>query len=223
VLETNAEDFVRRTSRRAASSPRSCRCRPHPLGAATPPRGADPHLLPRAAPGPDFAACCADPGPPMRHRPPCGSAGAVTHGTTVCRRPLRRRRGDGRRPPGHLGQPDQPPLDREGVPGRPHSGVAIAGAAGPAMEMVKLFQLQLEHYEKVEGRPLSLEGKANQLSHDGAQPPAGRHAGHGRRADLRRVRHCAGPVGCSSTTSPAVATRRTTTPPPAPAACTPPP
>jgi proteasome beta subunit len=45
-----------------------------------------------------------------------------------------------------------------------HSGVAIAGAAGPAMEMVKLFQLQLEHYEKVEGSALSLEGKANQLS-----------------------------------------------------------
>lgn len=45
-----------------------------------------------------------------------------------------------------------------------YSGVAIAGAAGPAMEMVKLFQLQLEHYEKVEGAALSLEGKANQLS-----------------------------------------------------------
>jgi proteasome beta subunit len=45
-----------------------------------------------------------------------------------------------------------------------HSGVAIAGAAGPAMDMVKLFQLQLEHYEKVEGSQLSLEGKANQLS-----------------------------------------------------------
>lgn len=45
-----------------------------------------------------------------------------------------------------------------------YSGVAIAGAAGPAMEMVKLFQLQLEHYEKVEGTHLSLEGKANQLS-----------------------------------------------------------
>jgi proteasome beta subunit len=44
------------------------------------------------------------------------------------------------------------------------SAVAIAGAAGPAMEMVKLFQLQLEHYEKVEGSHLSLEGKANQLS-----------------------------------------------------------
>jgi proteasome beta subunit len=45
-----------------------------------------------------------------------------------------------------------------------HSGVAIAGAAGPAIEMVRLFQLQLEHYEKVEGAPISLEGKANQLS-----------------------------------------------------------
>jgi proteasome beta subunit len=44
-----------------------------------------------------------------------------------------------------------------------HSGVAIAGAAGPALEMVKLFQLQLEHYEKVENAALSLEGKANQL------------------------------------------------------------
>jgi proteasome beta subunit len=43
------------------------------------------------------------------------------------------------------------------------SGVAIAGAAGPAMEMVRLFQVQLEHYEKIEGELLSLEGKANQL------------------------------------------------------------
>ena len=44
-----------------------------------------------------------------------------------------------------------------------HSGVSIAGAAGPAIEMVKLFQLQLEHYEKSNGTALSLEGKANQL------------------------------------------------------------
>jgi proteasome beta subunit len=44
------------------------------------------------------------------------------------------------------------------------SAVAIAGAAGPAIEMVRLFQTQLEHYEKVEGAVLSLEGKANQLS-----------------------------------------------------------
>lgn len=45
-----------------------------------------------------------------------------------------------------------------------YSAVAISGAAGPAMDMIKLFTLQLEHYEKMEGRQLSLEGKANQLS-----------------------------------------------------------
>ena len=45
-----------------------------------------------------------------------------------------------------------------------YSAVAIAGAAGPAIEMVRLFQTQLEHYEKVEGSAVSLEGKANQLS-----------------------------------------------------------
>jgi proteasome beta subunit len=44
------------------------------------------------------------------------------------------------------------------------SGVGIAGAAGPAMEMARLFQTELEHYEKVEGDNLSLEGKANKLS-----------------------------------------------------------
>jgi proteasome beta subunit len=45
-----------------------------------------------------------------------------------------------------------------------HSAIAIAGTAGPALEMVRLFQTQLEHYEKVEGSTLSLEGKANQLA-----------------------------------------------------------
>lgn len=44
------------------------------------------------------------------------------------------------------------------------SGVAIAGAAGPAMEMVRLFQTELEHYEKTEGVRLSLDGKANKLA-----------------------------------------------------------
>jgi proteasome beta subunit len=45
-----------------------------------------------------------------------------------------------------------------------YSGVAFAGAAGPGLDMVRLFQVQLEHYEKIEGEPLSLEGKANQLA-----------------------------------------------------------
>jgi proteasome beta subunit len=49
-------------------------------------------------------------------------------------------------------------------PADDYSGVAIAGAAGPAVEIVRLFQVQLEHYEKVQGAVLSLEGKANQLS-----------------------------------------------------------
>jgi len=43
------------------------------------------------------------------------------------------------------------------------SAMGIAGAAGPAMEMARLFQTELEHYEKVEGENLSLEGKANRL------------------------------------------------------------
>jgi proteasome beta subunit len=44
------------------------------------------------------------------------------------------------------------------------SAVAISGAAGPAMELAKIFATELEHYEKVEGFPLSLEGKANKLA-----------------------------------------------------------
>ncbi|AXK32214.1 proteasome subunit beta [Streptomyces armeniacus] len=44
------------------------------------------------------------------------------------------------------------------------SAVGIAGTAGLAVEMTKLFQLELEHFEKVEGSQLSLEGKANRLS-----------------------------------------------------------
>ncbi|MBP2362340.1 MULTISPECIES: proteasome subunit beta [Streptomyces] len=49
-------------------------------------------------------------------------------------------------------------------PADEYSAVGIAGTAGLAVEMVKLFQLELEHFEKVEGATLSLEGKANRLS-----------------------------------------------------------
>ena len=45
-----------------------------------------------------------------------------------------------------------------------YSAIAIAGAAGPSIEMARLFQTELEHYEKVEGDGLSLEGKANKLA-----------------------------------------------------------
>ncbi len=115
-------------------------------------------------PGPDFAELVrrVSPGVPM----PAGviaEALTITHGTTVVA--VRYAdgvlmAGDRRATSGHLishrTMEKVFPADR-------WSGVAIAGAAGPAMEMVKLFQLQLEHYEKVEGAHLSLEGKANQL------------------------------------------------------------
>jgi proteasome beta subunit len=45
-----------------------------------------------------------------------------------------------------------------------HSAMAIAGAAGPCIEMARLFGIELEHYEKIEGVELDLEGKANKLA-----------------------------------------------------------
>jgi proteasome beta subunit len=44
------------------------------------------------------------------------------------------------------------------------SAIAIAGTFGPAVKMAKLFKTELEHYEKIERVPLSLEGRANKLS-----------------------------------------------------------
>ncbi|GAA4845966.1 proteasome subunit beta [Saccharopolyspora rosea] len=45
-----------------------------------------------------------------------------------------------------------------------YSAVGIAGTAGIALEMVRLYAVELEHYEKLEGVPLSLDGKANKLA-----------------------------------------------------------
>jgi proteasome beta subunit len=121
-----------------------------------------PFFPPDNDPGPSFAALLQRSG--LAPAAPTEKLEGVTHGTTV----LAIRYADGvvmagdrRATSGnlisHRTMEKVYPADR-------HSGVAIAGAAGPAMEMVKLFQLQLEHYEKVEGSELSLEGKANQLS-----------------------------------------------------------
>ena len=44
-----------------------------------------------------------------------------------------------------------------------YSAMAIAGAAGPCVDMAKLFSIELEHYEKLDGVQLSCEGKANRL------------------------------------------------------------
>ena len=123
-----------------------------------------PFFTPSDDPGPDFAALARRQGlVPMAPTESVGDRVAITHATTVVA--IRYAdgvvmAGDRRATSGHL-------ISHRAIekvfPADRHSGVAIAGAAGPAMEMVKLFQLQLEHYEKVEGSQLSLEGKANQL------------------------------------------------------------
>ncbi len=123
-----------------------------------------PRFSPESDPGPDFLGLLQ-----RLERSPSWGAGSVdtnqiTHGTTVVAIQTLEgvvMAGDRRATSGHL-------ISHRTIekvfPADQHSGVAIAGAAGPAMEMVRLFQLQIEHYEKVEGRPLSLNGKANQLS-----------------------------------------------------------
>ncbi|AXG13325.1 proteasome subunit beta [Intrasporangium calvum] len=45
-----------------------------------------------------------------------------------------------------------------------YSVVGIAGTAGIAVELIRLYQVELEHYEKIEGAIMSLEGKANRLA-----------------------------------------------------------
>jgi proteasome beta subunit len=124
-----------------------------------------PLFRPDDDPGPSFLDLLRKLGQqPFRSDGPGNSAFDVAHGTTIAA--IRYAdgvvmAGDRRATAGssiaHRAMEKVHPADR-------HSGVAIAGAAGPAMDMVRLFQLQLEHYEKVEGQALSLEGKANQLS-----------------------------------------------------------
>ncbi len=124
-----------------------------------------PSFSPYDDPGPDFAALLRRQGQPVElPAGPVGAAGAVPHGTTV----VAIRYADGVVMAGDRRATSGNFISHRAIekvfPADRWSGVAIAGAAGPAMEMVKLFQLQLEHYEKVEGQALSLEGKANQLS-----------------------------------------------------------
>jgi len=124
-----------------------------------------PLFSPDRDPGPSFTGLlrASDLEPPLPDTP-VGDVFPLAHGTTVVA--IRYDAGtliagDRRATSGHL--ISHRSIEKVFEADR-HSGVAIAGAAGPAVEMVRLFQLQLEHYEKVEGNALSLEGKANQLS-----------------------------------------------------------
>ncbi len=116
-------------------------------------------------PGPSFAALLSKEGLQPRYDVASPyDAASITHGTTVVAAKFVDGvviAGDRRATSGHL--ISHRTMEKVFQADR-WSGVAISGAAGPAIEMVKLFQLQLEHYEKVEGHSLSLEGKANQLS-----------------------------------------------------------
>lgn len=102
--------------------------------------------------------------PGRRQLPPLQGAIEAPHGTTIVAASFPRGvvlAGDRRATMGNvIAQRDIEKV----FPADEYSAVGIAGTAGLAVEMVKLFQLELEHFEKVEGAQLSLEGKANRLS-----------------------------------------------------------
>jgi proteasome beta subunit len=102
--------------------------------------------------------------PGKRRLPPVQGAIEIPHGTTIVAATFPGGvvlAGDRRATMGNI----IAQRDIEKVfPADEFSAVGIAGTAGLAVEMVKLFQLELEHYEKIEGAVLSLEGKANRLS-----------------------------------------------------------
>ncbi len=98
-------------------------------------------------------------------QPPAGPSpdAPIPHGTTVLGLKFEGgvvMAGDRRATEGYAIADDK--MDKV-FPADDHSAIAIAGAAGQATEVVKLFQLELEHYEKITGDRLSLEGKANRL------------------------------------------------------------
>ncbi len=123
-----------------------------------------PFLTPGADPGPSFAELLRRVGAPtVEHPTASGGDLPAPHGTTV----LAIRHAGGVVMAGDRRATSGFSIASRRIekvfPADDTSGVAIAGAAGPAVELVRLFQTQLEHYEKIEGEPLSLEGKANQL------------------------------------------------------------
>ena len=102
---------------------------------------------------------------PSRRAVPTGDAGNLApHGTTIVAATFAGgvvMAGDRRATMGNI----IAQRDIEKVfPADEFSVVGIAGAAGLAVEMVRLFQTELEHYEKIEGTTLSMDGKANRLA-----------------------------------------------------------
>jgi proteasome beta subunit len=102
--------------------------------------------------------------PGRRPLPPGSAAGLAPHGTTIVAATFAGgvvMAGDRRATMGNvIAQRDIEKV----FPADEFSCVGIAGTAGIAIELVRLFQVELEHYEKIEGHTLSLEGKANRLA-----------------------------------------------------------
>ncbi|WP_209723002.1 proteasome subunit beta [Marmoricola sp. OAE513] len=102
--------------------------------------------------------------PARRPLPPGSAADLAPHGTTIVAATFDGgvvMAGDRRATMGNvIAQRDIEKV----FPADEFSCVGIAGTAGLAVEMVRLFQTELEHYEKIEGSTLSIDGKANRLS-----------------------------------------------------------
>jgi proteasome beta subunit len=121
---------------------------------------AAPELLPRAA----HASGAGSVGPGGVPASAASAAADVPHGTTIvaalCAGGVVMA-GDRRATAGNMiSQRDIEKVFR----GDEFSCVGIAGVAGIGIDLVRLFSVELEHYEKLEGRSLSLEGKANRLA-----------------------------------------------------------
>ena len=102
--------------------------------------------------------------PGRRPLPPGLSADIAPHGTTIVAIATAEgvvMAGDRRATMGNL----IASRDIEKVhPADAYSLIGIAGTAGIGIELMRLFQVELEHYEKIEGTMLSLDGKANRLA-----------------------------------------------------------
>jgi proteasome beta subunit len=134
------------------------------------PRLPVPYLSPGTSSFADFLACAA-PGLLPMAAGSAGSAGGgsgaardLPHGTTivaaVCDGGVVMA-GDRRATAGNMiSQRDMEKVFRSDD----YSCIGISGVAGPGIDLVRIFQVELEHYEKIEGRALSIEGKANRLA-----------------------------------------------------------
>ncbi|MDX6326160.1 MAG: proteasome beta subunit [Nocardioidaceae bacterium] len=123
------------------------------------------YLTPGSSSFIDFLAAQAPELLPSRRATPGGSAADLApHGTTIVAATFPGgvvMAGDRRATMGNvIAQRDIEKV----YPADEFSCVGIAGSAGLAVELVRLFQLELEHYEKIEGSPLSMDGKANRLA-----------------------------------------------------------